>query len=104
MLFILQNQKSKHIYPTGKIYRGKHNTTKQKYKHIKIKAMQTIYKQKVNSINTITVEIEKTFMNNYSVLCYDEENGIFIEKFADNYTDASKIADELFNKVCKDYF
>lgn len=65
--------------------------------------MQTIYKQKVNSINTITVEIEKTFMNNYSILCYDEENEVFIEKFANNYTDAVKIADKLFNKVCKEY-
>ena len=32
----------------------------------------TIYKtKKVNSINTITCEIEETFMNNFSVLVFD---------------------------------
>ncbi len=64
----------------------------------------TIYKsKKVNSINEITVEIEETFMNNWSILVYDQEGGIFIEKFADNYDAAVVVADKLFNKICKQY-
>lgn len=64
----------------------------------------TIYKsKKVNSINIINCEIEKTFMDNFSVLVYDNEGGIFIEKFADNYTKAIEVADKLFLNVCKKY-
>jgi hypothetical protein len=64
----------------------------------------TIYAtKKVNSINTITVLIEQTFMNNYSILCYDEENEIFVEKFADTYEQAEIIANNLFNKICNEY-
>lgn len=64
----------------------------------------TIYKtKKVNSINTITCEIEETFMNNFSVLVYDEEGGVFIEKFADTYLKATEVADKLFLSVCKKY-
>jgi hypothetical protein len=37
---------------------------------------ETIYKtKKVNSINTITCEIEQTFIDNFSVLIYDDEGG-----------------------------
>jgi hypothetical protein len=65
---------------------------------------QTIYKtQKVNSINTITCEIEQTFMNNFSILIYDEEGEIWIEKFADNYLQSLEIAEKLFLSVCKKY-
>lgn len=64
----------------------------------------TIYKsKKVNSINIITCEIEKTFMDNFSVLVYDEEGGVFIERFADNYLQATEVADKLFSNVCKKY-
>lgn len=64
----------------------------------------TIYKtNKVNSINEITIEIEETFMNNWSILAYDQEGGVFIEKFADTYEEAVVIADKLFIKVCKQY-
>jgi hypothetical protein len=59
--------------------------------------------KKVNSINTIICEIEKTFMDNFSVLIYDQEGGVFIERFADTYSDATKIADKLFFSVCKKY-
>ena len=65
---------------------------------------QTIYKtQKVNSINTITCEIEKTFLDNFSILIYDEEGEIWIEKFADTYLQSVEIADKLFLSVCKKY-
>jgi len=64
----------------------------------------TIYKtKKINSINTITCEIEETFMNNFSVLVYDEEGGVFIEKFANTYLKATEVADKLFSSVCKKY-
>jgi hypothetical protein len=64
----------------------------------------TIYKtKKVNSINTITCEIEETFMDNFSILVYDEENEIFIEKFANTYSKAVEIADSLFLNVCNKY-
>jgi hypothetical protein len=64
----------------------------------------TIYKsKKVNSINTITCEIEETFMDNYSIVVYDQEGGIFIERFADNYSKATEVADKLFSNVCKKY-
>jgi predicted nucleic acid-binding protein len=64
----------------------------------------TIYKtKKVNSINIITCEIEETFMDNFSILVYDEENEIFIEKFANTYSKAVEIADSLFLNVCNKY-
>jgi len=64
----------------------------------------TIYKtKKVNLINTITCEIEKTFMNNFSILVYDEEGDVWIEKFADTYLKATEIADKLFFNICKKY-
>ena len=64
----------------------------------------TIYKtKKVNSINTITCEIEETFMNNFFFFFYDEEGGVFIEKFADTYLKATEVADKLFLSVCKKY-
>jgi hypothetical protein len=65
---------------------------------------ETIYKtEKVNSINTITCVIEPTFMDNFSILIYDEEGEIWIEKFADTYLQSVKIADKLFLSVCKKY-
>jgi hypothetical protein len=66
--------------------------------------MTNIYKTKqVNSINTITCEIEETYMDNYSVLVYDNEGGIFIEKFENTLQNAKELADKLFNLVCKKY-
>ena len=51
--------------------------------------------------------IEKTFIGNFSVLVYDNysdfEGGIWIEKFANTYAEAEKIADKLFSRVCKNY-
>jgi len=65
---------------------------------------QTIYKtKKVNSINTVTVEIEETFINNFSVLIYDNEGGVFIERFAKTYNEATILADKLFFNVCNKY-
>jgi hypothetical protein len=65
---------------------------------------ETIYKsKKVNSINTITCEIEESFMDNFSVLLYDNEGGVCIEKFAPTYEKATQLADKLFEKICKEY-
>jgi hypothetical protein len=65
---------------------------------------ETIYKsKKVNSINTITCEIEESFMDNFSVLLYDNEGGVWIEKFAPTYEKATQLADKLFEKICKEY-
>jgi hypothetical protein len=47
--------------------------------------------------------IEETYMDNFSVLIYDEEGGVWIEKFASTYLDAVEIAEKLFLKVCKKY-
>ena len=64
----------------------------------------SIYKtNQVNSINTITCEIEETFMNNFSILIYDNEGGLFVERFADTYEAAKIKADKLFNKYCNQY-
>ncbi len=74
--------------------------------YLKSEKMETseIYKtKKVNSINTITCMIEETYMDNFSVLIYDEEGGVWIEKFASTYLDAVEIAEKLFLKVCKKY-
>lgn len=65
---------------------------------------KTIYKtKKVNSINTITCEIEQTFMDNFSVLMYDDEGGLWIEKFCDTFLESIQLADKLFSNVCKKY-
>jgi len=63
-----------------------------------------IYKEKkVNTINTSTCVIEKSYIDNYSILIFDEEGGVWIEKFADTYNEAVIIADKLFLKVCNQY-
>ena len=63
-----------------------------------------IYKEKkVNTINTITCVIEKSYIDNYSILIFDEEGGVWIEKFADTYNEAVIIADKLFLKGCNQY-
>ena len=63
-----------------------------------------IYKQKkVNSINTITVEIEETFNDNFSIIVYDEEGGVWVEKFANNYEKAVEVAEKLFTKTVNQY-
>ena len=64
----------------------------------------TIYKtKKVNTFNTVTCEIEETFMDTFSILVYDEDGGVFLEKFSKTYEEAKKIADSLFEKVCSKY-
>jgi superfamily II helicase len=55
----------------------------------------------INSINTLTIEIEKDFNESYSVLAYDSEGFIWIEKFADTIKGAEKIADNLYKKLIK---
>jgi hypothetical protein len=67
-------------------------------------ANETIYKsKKVNSINTVTCEIEETFMNNFSILVYDEQGGVWVEKFAPTYEKATQLANKLFEKICNEY-
>ena len=63
------------------------------------------YKTKeINSLTTITVDIEKTWFDNYSVLVQNvTEGGLWIEKFADTFEDAQILADKLFIKACKQY-
>lgn len=67
----------------------------------------TVYKSKqVNSINTITCEIEdigNTVVSLFSIIVYDNEGGVFIEKFADTYTSAKNKADKLFDKIINQY-
>lgn len=63
-----------------------------------------IYKtKKINTVNTLTVEIEETFSNNYSIVIYDEEGDVFKEKFSKDYESATIIAEKLFNTEYKKY-
>ena len=54
--------------------------------------------KKINSINSIIIEIEQDFNDSYSVIAYDLEGLIWIEKFADNMQDAQKLAQKLEKK------
>jgi hypothetical protein len=63
----------------------------------------TYKSQKLNSINTLTIVIEESFNDNFSILAHDEEGGIWIEKFADNLEQAKITAEKLYNKITKLY-
>ena len=63
----------------------------------------TINSKKVNSINTITVEIEEAFNNNFSIVVFDEQGGLFVEKFAATYEKAVEVANKMFAKACAQY-
>jgi hypothetical protein len=66
--------------------------------------ISTIYKsKKVNSITVVTVLIEETYMNNFSILCYDDPGDVWVEKFADTLENAQKVADKLFSNICKQF-
>jgi hypothetical protein len=58
------------------------------------------YTEKIG-INDLSVAIEETFNNTYSILVYDELNILWIEKFANNLTEAEIIAQKLFIKAKK---
>jgi len=59
-----------------------------------------IYKEsKINSINTLTIEIEEDFNESFSVVAYDSEGFIWIEKFAKTIEQAKKLADKLHEKL-----
>jgi hypothetical protein len=63
-----------------------------------------IYKKKnVKSKNQIICEIEGTFLDDFAVLVYDQAGSIWIEKYAETLDDATKLADQLFEEVCKQY-
>jgi hypothetical protein len=57
--------------------------------------------KKIDLINTLTIEIEDDFTDSYSVLAYDSEGLIWIEKFADTLQEAEKIAHKLEKKLSK---
>ena len=59
------------------------------------------YTEKIG-INDLTVAIEETFNNTYSILVYDELNILWIEKFANNLEQAEIIAKKLYLKAKKD--
>jgi Zn-dependent metalloprotease len=59
---------------------------------------QTIEFTKINSFNSLTTEVEKTFMDNYSILTYDDESGVWTETFADTYEKAVQIAHKQHKK------
>lgn len=61
------------------------------------------YETKLNSINKLTVEIEENFNNEFSILAYDEEGGVFVEKFAPTFEKAKEAAEKLHNKIVKEY-
>ena len=51
---------------------------------------------KINSVETLTVAIEETFMGNYSIVAYTDV--LFVEKFANDVEEAKTIALKLFVK------
>jgi hypothetical protein len=57
--------------------------------------------KKIDLINTLTIEIEKDFNESFSVLAYDSEGLIWIEKFADTFEQAEKLAHKLEKKFSK---
>lgn len=64
------------------------------------------YKVAKTNNNTITCVIEETYNDGeYSVLIFDDysssEGGIWVEKFAKTYNEATQIADRLFSKYTK---
>lgn len=66
--------------------------------------MEIVYAtKKVNSINTISCHIEQTFNDNYSIIVFDEEGGVWIEKYAQTLKDAEIIAEKLFKEVINNY-
>lgn len=63
-----------------------------------------IYKQtKLNSINKLTIEIDETFNDDFSIIAYDDENDIWVEKFAINLESAKIIADKLHDEIINNY-
>jgi hypothetical protein len=63
----------------------------------------TTHKTKLNSINVLTIEIEETFSNEYSIVAFDNEGGVFVEKFAKTLEEAKKIAEKLNTAILKKY-
>jgi hypothetical protein len=59
--------------------------------------------KKIDLINTLTIEIEKDFNESFSVLAYDSEGLIWIEKFSDTLVGAEKLAYNLEKKLCKPF-
>jgi hypothetical protein len=59
--------------------------------------------KKISTINSLTIEIEKDFTDSYSILAFDEEGLFWIEKFADTFEQAEKIADKLEKKFTKPF-
>ena len=61
-----------------------------------------VYKQsKLNSINSLTIEIEENFSDQFSILAYDEEGEIWIEKFEETIESAKVVAEKLYKKLTK---
>jgi len=58
---------------------------------------------KLNSINYLTGVIEETYMNNFSVLVYDNEGGIFNEKFASTFGRAKAILQKMIYSAKSKY-
>jgi hypothetical protein len=63
-----------------------------------------IKRKQIGHFTTIVCQIEETFMNNYSVLVYNEEgNDVWIERFAPTFQKAQEIGEKLFSKVINQY-
>ena len=59
--------------------------------------------KKIDSINTLTIEIEHDFIESFSIIAHDSEGLIWIEKFAPTIQEAEKIANKLELKLCKPF-
>jgi hypothetical protein len=59
------------------------------------------FKQEKIGINNLSIIIEPTFFDTFSILAFDELNIIWIEKFTETEAEAEIIAEKLFAKAKK---
>jgi hypothetical protein len=59
------------------------------------------FKQEKIGINNLSIIIEPTFFDTFSILAFDELNIIWIEKFTETEAEAEIIAEKLFIKAKK---
>ena len=62
-----------------------------------------IHSDQVNSINRITTEIEKDFSEQWSIVTYDDEGGIWIESFEPDQGSARLTADRQHANAIRQY-
>jgi hypothetical protein len=57
----------------------------------------------LNKINFLTVDTEETYNSNYSIIAYDNEGGVWEEKFASSPKEAEIKAKKMAERIIKEY-